>query len=504
MSEDWVQWQGHVINGEFQLGEYLGGSDHSAVFLTELSAPEPHKVAIKFISAHSPGAELRFSRWKLAAKLSHPHLIRILRTGRCELGNLDLLYAVMEFADEAVAQVLPYRALTPAEVRDILKPALDVLNYLHAEGFIHAHIEPANILAVGDRVKLSSDNLVPMAESNRAGKTSSPYQGPDCAEGRLSPASDIWSLGMTLVEILTQRLPVCEPASTNSKAMKQADPALPETLPRPFLEIARNCLRLEPAQRWKIRDIVACLNPVSGKKTVTAPVSSPGAPAKPAAPAAAKQEPAPRTPTIAASPPRELPAGKRIALGNSWLITAGSVLAVALLAVLTVPRLFKHGSEAQLSPSPVAPSAPVRKSPKQKSSRPNSSQVSGQNQLPTAVSSPASLHSNAITNTSAGAWQPGEVLDNVVPDVPQKARDTIHGKVRISIKVHVDKSGSVAGADFAARGPSKYFADLALGAARRWQFVPAKAGGQNVPSDWILRFEFSRTDTKVFPMPADS
>src|SRR5215831_17195581 len=315
MSEDWVQWQGHVINGEFHLGEYLGGSDHSAVFLTELSAPEPRKAAIKFIFAHSPGAEVQFSRWKSAAKLSHPHLIRIFRTGRCELGNLDLLYAVMEFADEAVSQVLPYRALTPAEVRDILTPALDTLRYLHAHGLTHAHIEPSNILAVGDQVKLSSDNLVPSGQSDRADKTPSPYHPPDAIDGRRSLESDVWSLGMTVVELLNQRLPVWEPL-LSTRAIKQADPALPETLPPPFLQIARNCLRLEPEQRWKIRDIVACLNPVSGKKAGRAPASSPLASAKPPVRTGSETRHVPATPAIAPSAPRQLPAGKRIAFAK--------------------------------------------------------------------------------------------------------------------------------------------------------------------------------------------
>ena len=496
MSEDWVQWQGHAINGEFQLGEYLGGSDHSAVFLTELSDPEPRKVAIKFIFAHSPGAELRFSRWKLAVKLSHPRLIRIFRTGRCELGNSDLLYAVMEFAEEAVSQVLPYRALTPVEVRDLLTPALEALSYLHAQGFVHAHIEPANILAAAEQVKLSSDDLVP-AQSDRAGKLPSPYDPPEYAEGRVSAAGDIWSLGMTLVEILTQRLPVWEPASTNSKTTKQAHLVFPETLPAPFLEIARNCLRPEPGQRWKIRDIVACLHPASGKKTAS--VSPPAASPKPAAPAGAQRKqapaekkPSPATHLITTSPPRKL---SRMGFAKSWPAIAA---AVGLIAVLMVPRLFRHGSEAQtLAAQSVVSGEPARAV----STVPRKAEEQARRRSEF-VPSAASIHSDAIRNTSVGAWQPGEVLDHVVPDVPQKARDTIHGKVRVSIKVHVDEVGNVAAVDFAAPGPSKYFANLALGAARRWQFSPAKAGGQNVPSDWILRFEFSRTDTQVFPKPA--
>ena len=62
MTEAWKQWEGQVVNGKFHLGPYLGGSDHSAVFLTELREREPQKAAIKLIAAASKNAELCLSR----------------------------------------------------------------------------------------------------------------------------------------------------------------------------------------------------------------------------------------------------------------------------------------------------------------------------------------------------------------------------------------------------------------------------------------------------------
>ena len=49
--------------------------------------------------------------------------------------------------------------------------------------------------------------------------------------------------------------------------------------------------------------------------------------------------------------------------------------------------------------------------------------------------------------------------------------------------------------------PSQYFADLALQAARRWKFTPAKIEDRAVASEWVLRFEFLRTGTRVTPLP---
>lgn len=80
-----------------------------------------------------------------------------------------------------------------------------------------------------------------------------------------------------------------------------------------------------------------------------------------------------------------------------------------------------------------------------------------------------------------------------MPEVSQKARDTIQGKVRVGVRISVDASGAVTAASLESRGPSQYFADRALEAIRKWTFVPTAAG------DWIVRFDFHRNDTKIFP-----
>jgi len=86
-----------------------------------------------------------------------------------------------------------------------------------------------------------------------------------------------------------------------------------------------------------------------------------------------------------------------------------------------------------------------------------------------------------------------------LPDATQQARDTIRGKVRVSVKVHVDESGSVTEAAFEAPGPSQYFSDRALKAAQLWKFAPAKIDGRNVPSEWLLRFEIDPAAINVYP-----
>src|ERR1700680_4866574 len=144
----WKTWEGRVVDGKFPLRHWLGGSEHSAVFLTERPGPPSSKAAIKLIAADGAHAERQLSRGRAAAELSHPHLIRIYEAGRCRLDNTPLLYVVMEYAEEDLSQILPQRPPAPAEVTDLLPPVLDGLSYLHNQRFIHGRIKPSNVLAI--------------------------------------------------------------------------------------------------------------------------------------------------------------------------------------------------------------------------------------------------------------------------------------------------------------------------------------------------------------------
>jgi TonB family protein len=398
------------------------------VFLAECRGRAPEKAAIKLVPADPESAPLQLARWELAAKLSHPHLIRLIQIGRCQLSGIDLLYVAMEYADEDLSQVLPHRPLTAVEAREFLEPALDALAYLHGRGLVHGHLKPSNFLAVGDQLKLSSDGLCRVGEP--CGETRKPdlYDPPELATAGMSPAGDVWSLAATLVEALTQRLPVWE--------RKDQDPVLPDSLPAPFLDIARNCLRLDPKRRWTVADILAHM----------------------------KGQTAARPPQRRARWRRAVPV---------------AALGLALAGLLAGPRLLRRGKQPLPSTS-VPPAQPTAES-----------------ELPA-----ESLRFGVETTPSPAGLVPGEVVHQAVPEVPQKARDTIQGTVRVSVKVRVDTSGQVADAMLDYPGPSRYFARLAVDAARRWKFEPAMADGRAVPSEWILRFEFDRSATSVDPVRA--
>jgi len=91
------------------------------------------------------------------------------------------------------------------------------------------------------------------------------------------------------------------------------------------------------------------------------------------------------------------------------------------------------------------------------------------------------------------------VLDQILPDVPSKSLATINGKVRVTLRAKVDAAGNVSSADFENPGPSKFFADAAQKALRRWEFTPPEVSARSVPSEWLVRFEFTPSGIQAFP-----
>src|ERR1700742_753008 len=103
MMEDVRRWEGRVVEGRFPLRQYIGGSERSAVFLT---GDEAHQNAtIKLIPLDPATADQQLARWKQAAELSHPNLIRLFEMGRCRIDDGEFLFVVMECAEEDLSQI---------------------------------------------------------------------------------------------------------------------------------------------------------------------------------------------------------------------------------------------------------------------------------------------------------------------------------------------------------------------------------------------------------------
>jgi TonB family protein len=496
MSDKWKLCEGEIVDGKFPLVRYLGGSEHSAVFITERhEGVRPIRAAIKLISAAREISELQLSRWRQTSELSHPHLIPLYEMGRFELRGMPLVYVVMECAEENLAQVLLDRALTPTEAREMLESVLEVLTYLHRKGFVHGRIKPANVMASGDQLKVSSDSLCHLGEALDVPGDQNAYDPPEITLGvvpmsqAISPAGDVWSLGMTLVETLTQKLPVVRTA-------EQQDPLFPQSLPEPFLDIARHSLIRHAYGRWTVAQIAARLEGRTPKTQVqTLPLRA--------------QAPSPGPAQRRIAPPSRLFLNLRkyatpIAIG----------LTLVLAAILEGPALLRRHPDAPQIPAaaseqPLVPAPPKQLPPPQKhSTKADTSSIAKQERNSKApIPTPASIHpdtvdaeeSNIAARVPSGSLVRGEVARQVMPEVLLSARNTIRGKVGVSVKLNVDRSGNVEDAELASQGPSKYFARVALEAAQDWRFKPPMIGGQGVLSSWTLRFEFTRDGTRVVP-----
>ncbi len=528
MSDIWNQSEGQVIDNRFRLRQYLGGADDSAVFLTQLVDPKSQRAAIKFIPA-GPTADLQLSLWRRVKQLEHPNLLRIFEIGRCRLQNRDRLYVVMEYAEENLSQILPQRSLAESEVREMLGPVLDALVFLHRKGLVHSRIKPSNILATADQLKLSSDALFPIGESRKSSSRFDVHDAPETAGSPLTPAADVWSLGMTLVETLTRHVLALQPGS-------QADPIVPDTLPQPLLDIARHALRRDPRRRWTIPEIAARLNPVAVAAAAAGQSISPLAvplSTVPAVPAAKLQIPEFEPPQLRAparpAHPQATNAPKQTLVLPNYVVPVAAVLLI-LVAILALPKILGHRPDSSSSASTTTPATaappkpaeqPVRReispaakpSPasdshnslkataeKKPAAQPHSSPVIAPTTAAVRTETfPSANAPSASAPTSASSSARGEVLDQVLPDASEKALATIHGVVRVSVRVQVDPTGTVSNAALDSPGPSPYFADLALKAARRWQFASPEAAGHSVPSEWLIRFHFTPSGPKAIP-----
>lgn len=477
MTENWTkEWESRVVNGVYPLRRYLGRSRHSVVFLTECKAQNVSQAAIKILPAIPDLAEAQLEQWRTAAALAHPNLIRLLDAGRCQLGGHNFLFVVMDHAEQNLAQILPGRPLTPDEVREIMPATLDALAYLHGKNLVQGGLKPPNFLVVDDQLKLASDKIRPTGARTASIAKASLYDPPESKKGRMSTAGDMWGLGITLVEALTQTPPAWSRDSTDTVA-------LPANLAPEYVDTVTRCLSRDPDQRPSAAGLLALFKPAMPgmPPNADAPVtpSSAEAPATPPsseapttpssaeapAPSSSAEVPAPspstappiiKAPLAAAPPPRN-------SYNTRFLLASIAVGIVALFAVWIGMRLWQGHAAAEQT-APVTPESPPSESP------------------PAAAENP---------KPNLGATSP-TVLHQEIPDISRHARKSIRGVIKIAVRVTVDRSGNVVAAALDSRASSRYFARNALAAAKKWKFAEDRDRSSRV---WLLGFEFTSADT---------
>ena len=214
----WDEFVGLTVSGKYRLRQLIGSTARSGVYLVTWD----HGVGRGALKL-SPLGEAPLN----VPLLDHPNIIRLFDSGTCEAGKFYFHYFVTELADGDLGAVLSARALSPDETRKMLYPALEALTYLHDRGIAHARIRPSNLLVVGGTFKLSVDSIR--------------------REGSVASASkDMWALGLTVIEALTQ----------------ERRPSLIASIPKPLQDLVQGSLQTHSARPWTARSAAAWLSSV--------------------------------------------------------------------------------------------------------------------------------------------------------------------------------------------------------------------------------------------------
>ncbi len=470
--DSWQQWEGRVIGGRHALRQYLGGSDHSAIYLTDFGGA---RAVAKLVAADASDASAQLARWETACNLAHPNLLRVYETGRWHADDeQDMYFAVMECADENLGDVLADRSLTPVEAREMLVPTLAALEYLHGRNLVHGCLKASNVMASGPQLKLALDGVRRSGTRLTSIEQEDWRAVPEVFNAGVSSRNDMWALGLLLVEALTAQRPKAENAGDGAIQ-------LPDELSEPFKSIAQECLQRDPAKRCSIPEIRQMLErPIEYARTTTPVVPIRPEPKPDLKPERAGLESAKSIVVESAAPQIEDSCSAREVNLKSTIEevnpqprnTKFAPLAIVIVsAVLSIVLIISFAGRNTTKPQT-------------KATTPTVSSVAVAPRAAPVVTPPARSAS-------------GAVMKQVMPEVSRVAQNTIHGVVKVRVQVNVNEASQVTLAGLAAHGPSRYFARQALDAARQWSFTAPVVHGTPVASRWIIEFDFRRSGTKA-------
>jgi serine/threonine-protein kinase len=244
-------------------------------------------VAVKLMARHltdNPDFLVRFfSEAQSVARISHPSVVKVLDFGQED----DLPYLVMELVPGGSLALPEGERLLPERAVELITQAAEGAGAAHAGGLVHRDIKPANILIdeMGD-AKLADFGIASTVSGERMTGTgaaigSPHYISPErVSGGDATPASDVYSLGIVLYELIAGQRPF-EGGNATMIAISHIDQA-PEapSVHNPDLDpgidaIIMRCLAKDPAQRFA--DGAALAEALKEGTTVAPPVMVPGA-----------------------------------------------------------------------------------------------------------------------------------------------------------------------------------------------------------------------------------
>ncbi len=250
---------GFALDDRYELSAVLGEGTFGRVYRGWDRRLERF-VAVKVVKpwwAEDPDWAGSFEREaQLLARISHPGIVQIFDVGQADEG----LYYVSELVDgESLADRLSRGPLDPWTATAIAEQLSRALAEAHAQRIVHRDVKPANILLAADgHVKVGDFGVARLAEGTTDGANGTivgtpRYMAPEQARGwRITPATDVYSVGIVLYEMLTGRPPFTERAAVELalRHLNDPPPPLPASVPAPVAALVKRALAKDPGDRY--------------------------------------------------------------------------------------------------------------------------------------------------------------------------------------------------------------------------------------------------------------
>ncbi|MDF2980200.1 MAG: serine/threonine protein kinase [Actinomycetospora sp.] len=270
-----------VGGGRYTLGDLIGRGGAAEVFRArdELLGRD---VAVKLFPAGVGEADesRRQREVQTLAGMNHPGLVTIYDVGQ----ERDRAYFVMQLIEgESLADRIRSGPLALGDVVALGAALADALTYVHRHGVVHRDIKPGNVLLDTDgRPHLSDFGIAVLADATNITATgmvigTASYLSPEQVRGQqVGPASDVYALGLVLLECITARREYPGNALEAAVARLHRAPEIPTDLPGPLAGLLAGMTLDEPMERPTTEQVVGELRMISREsgmdaQTVLAP-----------------------------------------------------------------------------------------------------------------------------------------------------------------------------------------------------------------------------------------
>jgi serine/threonine protein kinase len=251
--------------GDYELVEELGRGGMGVVYKAWEKSLKRF-VALKLILRGEHASEVDLARFRgeaqAAAGLTHPNIVPVFKVDACDG---QAFFSMKHVEGQTLAERIKPGPLRPRDAARYLAAVSRAVHHAHGKGILHRDLKPANILIDTEDQPLVTDFGLAKRVEGGAGLTGSgaivgtpSYMSPEQAsgeQGRIGPATDVYSLGAILYETLTGRPPfLAASAVATLLLVRTEEPVRPRLLnPQidPDLEfICRKCLEKNPEHRY--------------------------------------------------------------------------------------------------------------------------------------------------------------------------------------------------------------------------------------------------------------